>query len=450
MMLPKQIGRSFSAMAIHSAVAIQVLIFVVLLFAGSALASGPFERVIYSFSSAGSGVGYGGLIADKAGNLYGAATYGNSSSCSCGSVFELSPPATSGGAWTETTLYHFTGGVSDGANPFGTLIFDKQGNLYGTTQAGGANNTGTVFELSPPAISGGAWTESVLYIFPADQSQGDWPEGNLVFDSQGNLYGTASTGGAGSSGNCFNGCGTLFELTPPTTAGGTWTGSAIHSFGVTPGDGLQPANNLIMQGGAIYGTTITGGTGNCTDGCGTVFQFVQTNGVWSENILFSFDSTGGAPVFPFGGVIFDPSGNMYGTTRQGGDVCPVSIYGTCGTVFELSPPAVSGNPWTLSTLYIFTGGTDGGSPYDTLVRDASGNLYGTTNVGGLRNKTTSKGTVFELSPPAVSGGAWTETTLHRFGTSNGDGSNPLTGLLRFHGVLFGTTIGGSDVFEVVP
>jgi hypothetical protein len=307
-----------------------------------------------------------------------------------------------------------------------------------------------VFELSPPATSGGAWTESVLYIFPADQSQGSWPEGNLVIDSQGNLYGTATQGGAGSASNC-TGCGTLFEVTPPTTTGGTWTGSAIHSFGATPGDGLQPANNLVMRNGAIYGTTITGGTtSTCTDGCGTVFEFVQSNGVWTENILFSFEYSATTGAFPFGGIIFDPAGHMYGTTRQGGDVCPVSIYASCGTVFELSPPSVSGNPWTSTTLYIFTGGADGGSPYDTLVRDASGNLYGTTNVGGLRNKTTSKGTVFELSPPAVSGGAWTETTLHKFGTANGDGSNPLAGLLRLNGVLYGTTPGGSDVFEVVP
>ena len=190
--------------------------------------------------------------------------------------------------------------------------------------------------------------------------------------------------------------------------------------------------------------------GNCTSGCGTVFEFVQSNGVWVENILFNFDSTGAAPVFPFGGVTFDPAGNIYGTTRQGGNVCAVSIYASCGTVYELSPPVVSGNPWTLTELYAFTGGSDGGSPYCTLVRDAKGNLYGTNNVGGLRNKTTSKGTVFELSPPAVSGGVWTETTLHKFGTTNGDGNNPLAGLLRLNGILYGSTLGGPDVFEVVP
>jgi hypothetical protein len=289
-----------------------------------------------------------------------------------------------------------------------------------------------------------------LYIFPADQSQGSWPEGNLVFDSQGNLYGIASTGG--SSGNliCDGGCGTLFELTPPTTKGGVWTGGAIHSFGVATSDGSEPAKNLTMQNGNIYGTTAIGGTGvNCTSGCGTFFEFVQSNGVWTENILYSFDSAA-VGYFPFGGVIFDPAGNVYGTARQGGDVCAVSIYGTCGTVFELSPPQVSGNPWTATMLYTFTGGQDGGSPYCALVRDTAGNLYGTNPVGGIRNKSTSKGTVFELSPPAISGGAWTETTLHKFGTTNGDGTTPLAGLLRLHGVLYGTATLGSDVFEVVP
>jgi uncharacterized repeat protein (TIGR03803 family) len=445
-------GRSFPRIANTTAAAIQVLAFFTLMFSASAFGVRPAEQVLYSFGSTGS-VGLGGLVADKAGNLYGTATGGNQPPY-YGLVFELSPPATANGSWTETTLYHFQGGANDGINPFGTLIFDKHGNLYGTTQAGGTNNVGTVFELSPPTTAGGAWTETVLYIFPADGSQGFWPEGNLVMDSAGNLYGTTTQGGAGSAPNCFGGCGTLFEISPPTTAGGPWTGGAIHSFGVTAGDGLQPANNLVMRGDAIYGTTITGGTGSCTDGCGTFFQFVHSDSAWSENILFSFDFTelGSEGAFPFGSVTFDPAGNVYGTTRQGGDECGASIYGTCGTIYELSPPAVSGNPWTLATLYVFTGGQDGGSPYDTLLRDPAGNLYGTANVGGVPSKTTTTyGTVFKLSPPAVSGGAWTETTLHRFlGTAKDDGGSPLTGLIEVNGPLFGTSIVGSDVYAVTP
>lgn len=444
------IGRSFSRIANMSAVAIQILALVTLTFSGSAFAARPAEQVIYSFSTGS--VGLGALVADKAGNLYGTATSGSRAPY-CGFVFELSPPATAGGSWTETTLYYLQGGANDGCNPFGTLIFDKDGNLYGTAQAGGSNNTGAVFELSPPATAGGAWTETVLYILPADDSQGFWPEGNLVMDSAGNLYATATKGGAGNAPDCLGGCGTLFEVSPPTTPGGPWTGGAIHSFGVTASDGSEPANNLVMRGDAIYGTTITGGTGNCTDGCGTFFQFVHSNGGWSENILFSFDyELGTEGAFPFGSVTFDSAGNVYGTTRQGGDECSVSIYSTCGTVYELSPPAVSGNPWTSTTLYVFTGGQDGGSPVDTLLRDPAGHLFGTTNVGGVPSKTnTTYGTVFKLSPPTVSGGAWTETTLHRFlGPTKDDGGSPLTGLIEVNGPLFGTSIAGSDVYAVTP
>ena len=429
-----------------SCITMLALTLIVAMLASPAFAALQHEQVVYNFSGLGNLGLEGALVADKAGNLYGTGNFGNIPPCYCGAIFELTPPATAGGAWTETTIYAFQGeNNGDGANPYGTLIFDKQGNLYGTTQGGGTNNSGTVFELSPPTSAGGSWTETVLYIFPGDGSQGAWPEGNLVFDAQGNLYGTTYMGGAGTAEICIGGCGVIFQLVPPATAGSAWTGAAIHSFGVTPDDGVQPTKDLIMRNGAIYGMTLTGGSG----GGGTIFEFVQANNVWSEQILFSFNGDNGSGWAPFGGVIFDPAGNMYGTTRQGANACAASIYGTCGTVFELSP---SGTGWTLSTLYSFTGGLDGGNPYDTLLRDGSGNLYGTASVGGFNNRTSrNNGTVFKLSPPTSSGGTWTETTLHDFkGTANNDGGEPLGGLIRVRNTLFGTTIMGSDVFAVAP
>ena len=191
----------------------QILIFAaVLAFPGTAIASGPVEQVLYSFAGGTDGNNPdGGLVADSLGNLYGTTTWGGPDSITpYGTVYELTPPAVAGGAWTKTVLYSFQGGANDGSTPFGTLIFDKLGNLYGTTQAGGPGNAGTVFELSPPAVPGNPWTETVLFIFPGDQSQGYWPFGKLTFDGIGNLYGTTEYGGSGKSGaSCqMEGCGT--------------------------------------------------------------------------------------------------------------------------------------------------------------------------------------------------------------------------------------------------
>lgn len=433
-----------------SVITLLVMTLAVATFASPAFAAQGHEQVVYSLSSFGDLGLTGALVADKAGNLYGTGNFGNVAPCYCGLVYELSPPAAAGRTWTATMLYAFKGeNNGDGANPYGTLIFDKQGNLYGTTQAGGTNNSGTVFELSPPASAGGSWTESVLYIFPGDGSQGDWPEGNLVFDAQGNLYGTTSIGGTVSSLPCYLGCGVFFQLLAPATPGGAWTMGANHSFGTTAGDGMQPASGVIFRNGAIYGITLSGGSGSCTYGCGTIFEFVVSNNQLTEQILYSIEPEDNAWA-SFGGVIFDPKGNMYGTTRQGGNLCAASIYETCGTVFELSP-STSGTGWTFSTLYLFTGGLDGGNPYDTLFRDGSGNLYGTANIGGWNNRNSrNNGTVFKLIPP-TSGGTWTETTLHDFtGPANGDGGTPLAGLIEVHNTLFGTTTFGADVFAVAP
>jgi uncharacterized repeat protein (TIGR03803 family) len=363
----------------------------------------PVEQVLHSFLGGTDGYNPdGGLVADAAGNLYGTNTWGGPNFATpYGTVFELTPPAAAGGDWTKTVLYSFQGGPNDGATPFGTLTFDKGGNLYGTTEAGGPSNTGTVFELSPPAAPGDDWTETVLYIFPADASQGYWPFGKLTFDGIGNLYGTTQFGGTGKSGIAcsINGCGTVFQLKPPATAGGSWTAAVLYNFGSLDTDGIEPGRGLAFRLGSLYGTTMSGGTNNN----GTVFRLVQNQGVWSEQILYNFTGAEGAN--PIGRLIYDSAGNLYGTARSGGNVNSATCSLGCGAVFEISPPTKSGDPWTETTLYKFTGGGDGGSPYTAVLRDTLGRLYGTSTAGGANNwnATGDNGTVFRLSPPVIPG-----------------------------------------------
>jgi uncharacterized repeat protein (TIGR03803 family) len=327
---------------------------------------------------------------------------------------------------------------------------DSAGNLYGTTFDGGANNLGTVFELSPAA--NGQWTETILYSFAAGDGAQN-PMASLVFDSAGNLYGTTEYGGP-------HAYGAVFKLSPG--ANGTWT--EIHAFAGYPSDGAHPAASLVFDSkGNLYGTTTIGGSGsNCKfnqkpEGCGTVFELSpNANGPWTETLLHSFTITGDDGAFPYGNVILDNAGNLYGTTEQGGvsGNCKVQQLSTCGTVFELTPSGTG--TWTEKVLYAFKGlDTDGALPLAGLVMDAEGNLYGTTDVGGNASNPQYDlgfGTVFELSPTA--GGKWTESVLHNFQLVS-DGALPQSGLLDSSGNLFGTTTGtasnnGSVVFEITP
>ena len=426
-----------------SSLIIIVIAFAVLVSTSAAFASSPVEQVLYSLQGTGN-TGWephGGLVADKAGNLYGMTAWG--AAAFGGAVFEVSPPATQGGAWTGTVIYTFLGGDNDGSQPYGSLIIDKKGNLFGATHAGGPNNTGTVFELSPPATQGGAWTETILFIFPADDSEGNWPMGKLAVDAAGSLYGTTWFGGTGTT--CpGGGCGVAFQLVPPASQGAPWTMNVIHNFGSFTGDGYFPGVGLIARGGVIYGTTQDGGAKNC----GTVFELAPSNGAWTETILHDFTVTEGCSFHA--GLIVDSAGNFYGTGYSGGS-------SNAGVVFELSPPAVNGDPWQETTLYSFTGHYDGAGPVGGVVRDGAGNLYGTTSGGGLNNiHSRNNGVVFRLSPPTVAGGAWKEAVMHPFaGASSGDGASPFGDLLLFKGTLYGTTGGGGSpgpgtVFSVVP
>ncbi len=387
------------------------------------------ERVLHSFNSRDGAFPYGSLIFDSSGNLYG--TTMDEGVYDSGDVFELSP--TEAAIWTETILYSFDYGIdNDGSAPNAGVIFDAAGNLYGTTVAGGAYYGGTVFELSPTAD--GNWTETILYSFMNNGLDGQDPESSLTLDAAGNLYGTTYRGGTG---GCSYGCGTVFEVSP--VAGGGWTETVLHTFGTSGSkDGQAPYGSLIFDAlGNLYGTTSSGGA----HGCGTVFELSPTaGGKWTETVLHSFDGPSKDGAYPFAGLIFDNAGNLYGTTNGGGAH-------DFGTVFELTPVVPAAGSWSTKVLHSFNG-RDGYAPLSSLIFDASGHLYGTTFWGGNSTCETGCGVVFELTPNPS---GWTEKRLSFNGK---DGSWPYAGpIFDTSGNLYGTaTHGGSGntgvVFEI--
>jgi uncharacterized repeat protein (TIGR03803 family) len=316
------------------------------------------ETVLYSFKGEADGEApYSDLVFDGLGNIYGTTPLGGANWL--GVVFELTPV---GGSWTETVLYSFKGGT-DGASPISGLIFDKAGNLYGTTLYGGVDESGTVFELSP---SPDGWTEQVIYTSQGTQ----YGNAGLTMDTAGNIFGVTST--------------TVFELSPDGKGG--WTPTVIHTFPSSPKDGYWAGGTpLLDQVGNLYGTTFNGGTRNC----GTVYKLRPgKKGKWRENILHSFrcgpdlgnkDGSG-----PFAGIVFDANGNIYGTTGAGGK-------SGFGTVFELKA-AVGKGSFTERVLWSFNG-TDGSQPQASLILDSTGDLYGTT-----ADTTNGYGVVFEVTP----------------------------------------------------
>ena len=343
------------------------------------------QTILYSFqgihtNKADGASPQGGVIADSAGNLYGTTTYGGACTFNktkgCGTVYELSP---SSSGWTETVLYRFSGGA-DGANPDGNLVFDANGNLYGA--AGLAGNTtcssgcGVIFELFPN--SSGGWTQSVIYTF-SGQPDGQGPGGGLIFDAAGNLYGITSQGGSGTGTGCAVGCGTIYELSP--ASGGGWTESILYDFSSTAG-GVGPTGHLVFDAaGNLYGTTGGGGSTTCDPGvgCGTVFRLANVSGTWQYGSLYTFQGPRGAT--PGNGVVIDGAGNLYGTTLSGGSASD-------GVVFELSPTAQG--QWKETLLHVFTGDSNGFAP-QSLTIDTSGNIYGTSNAVAFKLSQSSKG-----------------------------------------------------------
>jgi uncharacterized repeat protein (TIGR03803 family) len=328
-------------------------------------------------------------------------------------------------AQTETVLYSFcpTGGwCAGGAGPE-SVIADSAGNLYGITVRGGTGVGGIAFKITPSG------QESLLYDFTREPYNGWQPEGPLILDKQGNLYGTTSNGGTNSI-HFRIGDGTAFKLSPDGTE------TTLYNFGAYKTDGAQPGAGLVMDArGNFYGTTFWGGTNLY----GTVFRLTP-DGV--ETILhnFAYGSTDGGN--PTASLIMDSSGNLYGTTEVGGS-------GGGGTVFEITAGG------SYSILHNFTGGlSDGVGPLASLTLDSRGNLYGATYGGGAYHGAYFGGTVFKLSPG--SNGSWNETILYSFGQQTGSCVNPWSNVLfDAKGNLYGTasyggTWGGGCAYELSP
>ena len=290
---------------------------------------GGTEAVLYSFKGGSDGASpYATLTIDAKGNLYGTTFFGGTRGV--GTVFKLTP----GGQ--ETVLHSFQSG-HDGANPAGSVIMDAQGNLYGTTEGGGAPGYGTVFKVTPIG------TEAVLHSFVA-HNDGAFPSGGLIADSRGNMYGTTGNGGA-------TGNGIIFEVTP----GGTET--VLYTFKGYPNDGSEPLAGFVADtSGNLYGTTKYGDTPYL----GTVFKFTPGG---TETVLYSFKG-GSDGAYPTGGVVIDAHGNLYGTTTAQGA-------GNCGTAFQLTPGRIE------TVLQAFNTGANGCYPHGSLVFDQN-LLYGTT------------------------------------------------------------------------
>jgi len=384
------------------------------------------ESVLYSFQGAPDG-GYpsGGLLFDEAGNIYGT-TVGGGANCAkyggCGIVYELSPTVS---GYTETVIYDFcptivNGRCPDGAQPWGGLIADRFGNLYGTTFLEGSANLGVVFELSPPQVQGGAWTEKTLWSFGVRKNDGERPfQGKLNWDAMGNLYGTTEFGGS-------HGDGTVFELNPDGNGG--WNEKVLLSFGGA--DGVNPQYGIAVDGsGNLYGTASFGGIVNsaCSAGCGTVFELSPSADGWDGRMLYKPTGVNGAN--PNSSISIDSKGNLYGTLQFAGDAgCYVND--GCGGVFRLSPTSGGG---FVRTSFLFDGqGNNGGNPWAGVLPDSGQDaVFGTTYWGN---------NVFEVK-------GHTETVLYQFCSQPKctDGNQPLAGTVVSHdGLLYGVTGYGGD------
>jgi uncharacterized repeat protein (TIGR03803 family) len=404
-----------------STVSLRNLSICVVIFASSVLAAAAKnEKALYSFGTK-SGDGTlpgGGLIADAAGNLYGTTVLGGAANS--GAVYELSPPVSPNTPWTETVLYSFSGGT-DGSSPVGNLVLDTMGNLYGTASGGGNPSCpfgcGTVYELSPPVVQGGNWTKTTVYSFGGG-NDGQAPDAGLIFDQVGNLYGTTALGGSTLS--CDGqtlGCGTVFELSPPAAPGGAWTERILYSFTGASDGGLPQAPVVLDNAGNLYGSTAQGGDRSCL--CGTVFELVPSGaGASTETVLHTFTGINGDGGFPGGADLFlNKAGELVGTTEEGGSQF-------AGTVFGLKPPLNPGGKWTYGVLYNFVSPSNMESP-DAGVILVEGRLYGTTFYGGPN----SLGTIFQLT--RTRGEVWNESAVFNFDGT--DGANPEAGLLFLNG-----------------
>jgi uncharacterized repeat protein (TIGR03803 family) len=393
---------------------------------------------IYGF--AGYNFAYGGLILDAAGNLYGTTYLGGTGFCNlgCGTVFMLSP---ANGGWTETVLYNFAGG-SDGEFPAAGLVFDAAGNLYGTTDQGGAASCscGTVFRLSP--ASGGGWTETILHSFTY-QADGAYPQGPLAVDASGNLYGNAFRGGTVAGSCAGEGCGVVFRLS--LSSNGTWKETVLHSFS-GGSDGGFPVGAVNLVGSTLYGATTQGGilSGCANTGCGVVFRLSHGATGWKETVLHNF--TGGADGSnPTSGVTRDSARNLFGATTHGGNTKRCPGLG-CGVAFKLS----HASGWKETVLHTFTKSNDGAFPTGPVSVDANGNVFGETiDPSWCTTFINTCGVVFKLSPAS---GGWQVSALYQIPNDWA----PSGGLvIDTGGNIFGmgdgsSQTGASGVFTITP
>ena len=387
---------------------------------------------LYRFSGGADGANPTSSVLEHDGTLYGTTTAGGAASL--GTVYRLAPSKGREHGWTETVLHSFAGG-SDGATPYAGLVADRSGRLYGTTVNGGTHGKGTVFQLTPPTGPGRAWAEVVLYSF-AGGTDGANPHGDLLLDRTGTLYGTTTGGGLtylGTEG------GTVFRLTPPSSPSGHWTETVLHRFPpISAVDGSRPFGNLVADAtGALYGTTEAGGT---LGGGGTAFRLTPPGaqgGNWTETLLRSF---GFVPIRPTGLLLHE--GAAYVTLSAG-------HFAEQGAIARLTPPAMPGAIWDLTILHTYAAtitGRDiepeGTIPMGAVLADRAGALYGTTILGGtgcLDVIPPGCGVIYKLtSSPMTPYGQWSEAVLHSF--TGDDGAQPSAALIfGCHGDLYGTT-----------
>ena len=404
--------RESNAVAISSVAALLISFLVI---AGQPLPAQTYSfSVLHAFTGKPDGANpKANLVRDSAGNLYGTTENGgaNGPSSGDGAVFKLTR------AGQESVLYSFgsRSNSSDGGAPVAGLVRDPGGNLYGTTRSGGnSGSDGVVFKLTPADV------DSVLYTFTGGKD-GSGPLGPVIRDAAGHLYGTTF------SANGHSPSGVAFEITSPGHE------IALHTFG-TQTDGAGPAAGLIEDSqGNLFGTTEFGGEnreGQSADG--TVFEI---DAAGQESVLYNFCNAEGTNIcadgkYPEAGLVRDAEGNLYGTTSGGG-------VNDDGVVFKLAPPASPSDSWTETVLYSFGSehnAADGRTPLAGLAMDGEGNLYGTTELGGV-----SYGVVFKLDALG------NYTVLYAF-TKGTDGANPYAGvILDAAGNLYGTTYAGGDL-----
>jgi uncharacterized repeat protein (TIGR03803 family) len=396
----------------------------------------PFsEAALHSFGAAdGAAPQYMALLADGTGALYGTASSGGANNT--GVVFKLTPPAAGQTQWTETVIYNFSSSGAEGAGPYSGVVMGANGTLFGVTRGGGANGVGAAFKLAPPIPPSTQW--SYTKIFDFSSALGGVPIGAPAFDGAGALIGVANTGGAA-------GYGSIYKLTPPTTSGTLWSGAALYNF-AGGADGSHPlATPVADPSGTMYGTAYQGGSGY-----GVVYQLTppgancapSSPNLWCQTVIHTF-SAGDDGGLPSAGLAIDAYGTLYGTASAGGASGK-------GVAFSLTPPVPPSTQWVETVLHSFSGGQDGAAPYSPLTL-ASGVLYGATvSGGGSGCGGGGCGTLFQILPPAAPTMHWTETTLYRF-TGGADGGKPVGGLifgaprLGFGAALYGAcNAGGSS------